>query len=90
MTPNEDFEYWVGCYKSAKKALEVAQKNINRISKLLGNVSMEDYVERGADSMLAGEPEFVTNENWPGASDMGEYLDRVIPSIDGKDVRGDR
>ena len=75
MTPNEDFEYWVGCYKSAKKALEVAQKNLNRISKHLGNVSMEDMVERGADSMLAGTIEPVVASDWP-----------QCPQVDGSDL----
>lgn len=90
MTPESQWEYWKKQYDNAKKAVEVAQKELMRVSRLLGNVSLEDYIERGADNMLAGPIEPVTNENWPGASDMGEYLDRTIPDVSGRDVRGDR
>lgn len=70
MTPESQWEYWKKQYDNAKKAVEVAQKELMRVSRLLGNVSLEDYIERGADNMLAGPIEPVTNHEWPRVCDI--------------------
>ena len=63
-------EYWKKHYEAGRRMMEVAEKE-------LGRFAVDDM-------LLDEEPE--TNGNWPEATDAGEYLDRTIPDVKGRDI----
>lgn len=71
MNKQEAIEYWTEQQRHAEAALKYATEQLGKLT---------------VDEMLLGQDEPVTNEIWPGASDMGEYLDRTIPDIAGREL----
>lgn len=70
MNREESINYWTERLRNAEAARDYAQRQLGRLT---------------VDEMLLGADQ-ITNENWPGATDMGEYLDRTIPDVAGREL----
>lgn len=78
MTPEQRKDYWLENLTHAERSVEVARREYLKAVIEIGRT--------GVDEMLLGQDPPITNENWPGATDMGEYLDRTIPDVSGRDL----
>lgn len=70
MNKQESINYRTEQLRHAEAAKQYAQAQ-------LGKLTVDEM-------LMPNEP--ISNENWPGATDMGEYLDRTVPSLDGRDI----
>lgn len=65
MSFHQEIDYWTRHREAGLRAVEVADRNLDRIAECMGGTAL-----RGAEEMLAGNPEHVGNEDWPGVPDV--------------------